>query len=151
MFMSEYTNIHFDEIEKPQYVLLIAQKRQAVVILYTSRFRIIRRRLQGLIWCMVDFPATKTHNFINYLVQRCKNQRDLAFVLETLSYALFSLYSTLSPTALQRSPVGGRWCIMYLCTVEVVHNICPTNPWPDKGRNLRNPGDQPGTICIWVL
>ncbi len=34
---------------------------------------------------MIGFPVVKTHNFINYLVQRCKNQRDLAFVLETFS------------------------------------------------------------------
>ena len=40
---------HFDEIEKPEYVLLIAQERQAVVILSTSMFRIIKRRFQGLI------------------------------------------------------------------------------------------------------
>ena len=34
---------------------------------------------------MVESPVTKSHNFINDLVQKYENQRDLAFVLETLS------------------------------------------------------------------
>ena len=77
---------YFDEIEKHQYVLFIAPERETVVILSSFRVRIPKGRFHGLIWCMIDFSVIEIHNFINDLVQKCKKQRELAFVLETLLF-----------------------------------------------------------------
>ena len=33
----------------------------------------------------------------------------------------------------------GRWCTMQLCTVEVVHNVGPTNPERQMQKSIMNP------------